>query len=506
MIERYRGSHSAGKAIGPEQARDERVDPRWNDHEAVATDRGRFLQAAIAGADKPSMNTSPLLLAASLLTACFEIPTIEEFEPPPLDLGTIDTWGPLAQFEPDVDDGGGSWGEGPTSLAGEGEPIDSGDIEPAPDPALDQLRLTEVLIDPMGKDGGPDSPEFIELINPGPLPVDLAGLRLTAKSWPILEGPELGLEGVELPVDGVLVIRRHADDVDPELAGVSVQGSVVFVAFLHSSGLRNGDGAVALGADASFADVLVYGAPASAPFDVGWLGDGAATPESGQALCRSTMSADHDDASDWSVCVPSPGSLDPAEPESGSESGTETADEGSDDGDEPLPIAEAAVQIVEVASNPPGPASDEKPWEYVELLNTSQNEVELAFARIGDDLDPGAPGIDPLVHVSGDGGCPSPTCLAPGRRALIVAQGYLGETGDALVLATDDSTLADGGLTNTEPVVLWDAFDTQVSTYRAWPDPSGDPLPADEQPLHRVDPLGLDEPANWESAPATPGL
>jgi hypothetical protein len=107
--------------------------------------------------------------------------------------------------------------------------------------------------------------------------------------------------------------------------------------------------------------------------------------------------------------------------------------------------------------------------------------------------------------VSGEGGCASPTCLAPGRRALIVAQGYLGEAGDALVLATDDSTIADGGLTNSEPVVLWDGFDALVTSYRIWPDPSGAPLPTDELPLHRVDPLGLDEPANWESAPATPG-
>lgn len=453
------------------------------------------------------MHTSPLLFTTLLCSACFEIPTLDEYVPPPPDLGMIDTWAPVASFEPDGDDGG-SWGEGPTSLTDGGGPPDGAGIEPAADPALDQLRITEVLIDPTGKDGGPDSPEFIELVNLGPLPVALAGLRITARSWPILDGVELGLEDVELPVDGVLVVRRHADDVDPDLGGVSVQGSVVFSVFLHDSGLRNGDGAVGIGPDESLADVLVYGAPPPSPFDTGWLGEPVTTPASGQSLCRSTMSGDHDDASDWSVCVPSPGSIDPDEPEGDdSDSGTDESDESSDsEGDEPLPIANGAIQIVEVSSNPPGPASDEKPWEYVEILNTSENEVELSFARISDDLDLGAPGIDPLAYVSGDGGCESATCLAPGRRALIVAQGYLGETADALVLATDDSTLADGGLTNTEPVVIWDAFDAMVSSYRAWPDPSGDPLPTDEQPLHRVDPLGLDEPANWESAPPTPGM
>jgi hypothetical protein len=460
------------------------------------------------------MHTSPLLLTASFstlfATACLEIPTLDEFVPPPPDLGTIDTWAPVASLEPDADDGG-SWGEGPTSLTEGGGPADSGAVDPMVDPALDQLRITEVLIDPSGKDGGPESPEFLELVNLGPSPVGLAGLRITARSWPILDGVELGLEGVELPVDGVLVIRRHADDVDPALGGVSVQGSLVFVAFLHDSGLRNGDGALGLGLDSALADVLVYGAPAPAPFDSGWLGEPVATPATGQSLCRSAMVGlvgDHDDASDWAACVPSPGSLEPVDldDEGGSDSSTDGSSDSSDtDVEEPLPIAIGALQIIEVASNPPGPATEEKPWEYVEILNTSENEVELSFVRISDDLEVGAPGLDPLAYVAGDGGCVSPTCLAPGRRALIVAEGYLGETADALVLATDDSTIADGGLTSTEPVVIWDAFDAAVSSYRAWPEPSGDPLPSDEQPLHRVDPTGLDEPANWESAPATPG-
>ncbi|MFV8756526.1 hypothetical protein ACNOYE_38770 [Nannocystaceae bacterium ST9] len=448
----------------------------------------------------------------ALTLACFEAPTLEEFTPPPPDLGTIDTWGPLGGLEPGAGapglDEGLTWAEGPSGLDGEGgeDPI----ADPA-DPALAQLRITEVLVDPPGKDGGPESPEFVELINPGPLPVDLGGLRIEAKSWPILDGLELGLEGVVLPVEGMLVIRRYADDVDASLAGVSVQGSLVFSAFLDDGGLRNGDGAIGLGSSASFDDVLVYGTLAESPFDLGWIGEGASTPDPSQALCRSPMSEDHDDASDWAPCEPSPGSIMGESDSGGSEgesgSGSES-DSGSDTGealDEPLPIAEAAVQIVEVQSNPPGPAAGEKSWEYVELLNVSENEVELEFARIGDDLGPDASGIDPLAHVSGEGGCASPTCLAPGRRALIVAQGYLGETGDALVLATDDSTIADGGLTNSEPLVLWDGFDALVTSYRIWLDPSGAPLPSDEQPLHRIDPLGVDEPANWTSAPATPG-
>lgn len=482
-----------------------------------------FLQGSAAAVDTSGMHARllvPTLVVTTLVPlgslACFEVPTLDEFEPPPPDLGSVETWGSLAGLDPGGSEGpdeGLTWGEGP----GEGPSDDDGpaDAVGVPgDPALGQLRISEVLIDPLGKDGGPESPEWVELVNPGPEPVALAGLRIDAASWPILDGVELGLGEVTLPVGGVLVVRRHASDVDPALAGVSVQGAQVFTSFLHGSGLRNADGRVAIGPSSSFADVLVYGAPSEPPFDTGWIGEAVATPEPGLSLCRSTIDAapldDHDDASDWAACMPSPGLLgDPGTPDEGEtgESG-ETGERGEESGEapiEPEPIAMGALVIVEVMSNPPGPAADEKPWEYVELINASANEVELAFVRIGDDPSPDAAGIDPLALVSGEGGCASPTCLAPGRRALIVAQGYLGETGEALVLATDDSTIADGGLTTTEPVVIWDGFDAMISSYRVWPDPSAAPLPSDEQPLHRADLLALDEPSSWSSSPATPG-
>ncbi len=141
------------------------------------------------------MDTAPLLLASLFATACFESPTLDDFVPPPADLGVdtvgVDTWGPLGNLDPAAPglDDGASWGEGPTTM---GSPAESGGIDPGPDPALDQLRLTEVRPDPAGKDGGPESPEYVELINLGPAPVDLGGLRIQALSWPILDGVELG--------------------------------------------------------------------------------------------------------------------------------------------------------------------------------------------------------------------------------------------------------------------------------------------------------------------------
>jgi len=55
-------------------------------------------------------------------------------------------------------------------------------------------------------------------------------------------------------------------------------------------------------------------------------------------------------------------------------------------------------------------------------------------------------------------------------------------------------------------VVIWDGLDSMISSYRLWPDPSAEPLPSDEQPLHRIDPLALDQPEGWFSAAPTPGL
>ncbi len=428
----------------------------------------------------------PILLALTSLTslACFEAPTLDELPPPPLaDLGGVDTWAELEDAgPPSGDDAPPSGGESPGA---ELEP----DLASEPvDPALAQLRIEEALVDPDGKDGGADSPEFLEISNPGPEPANLAGLRVEATSWPSLDSSELGLGALELGVGELLIIRRWATDVDPSLAAVELGDGVISTGFLHSGGLRNKDGVLGIEAGAMSIDQVVYGAdPAEAP--PGWTGPAVDAPGSGTSLCR-VEAVDHDNAEDWAHCPPSPGAL----------------EAGATGIPEPTPIPPGALQITEVSANPPGPSSEEKPYEYVEIVNTSENQLELSGCRIGDAPDIGAPGLDPLEYVSGDGGCASPTCLAPGFRAILVGQGYLGETGGALVLSTDDSTIADGGLTNTEPVVLWDASDAMISSYRLWPDPSGEPLPSDEQPLHRIDPLADDAPQSWISAPPSPGL
>ena len=162
--------------------------------------------------------------------------------------------------------------------------------------------------------------------------------------------------------------------------------------------------------------------------------------------------------------------------------------------------------IVQVLSNPPGPGSTEKYAEFVELENLGPGTVDLADWTIADSLAPDATGVDPLLYHSGDGGCVPNTCLAPGQRALIVGNLYNGDSGTALVLRTDDTTIANAGLGVVEPVVIRDGSAMLRSTYRAWPDPLVEPNPSlTESALQRADPSSADAPAAWTFATPSPG-
>lgn len=379
-----------------------------------------------------------------------------------------------------------------TSAGSSGTPpadTSGGPTEPTLD--LAALRLSEVLADPEGKDGGPSSPEFVEIAHVGDVGVALAGLVIRTRGWPELRAGDLGLADQTLHPGERLLVLHYASAADVPDPPVARQDGVLSAAFAAPGALRNADGGVVLG-DLSEApgDALIYGAPAEAPLDVPgtWDGPPAPAPASGEALCRLDPTIDTDQAGDWVACAPSPGVL-------------PVADETT--GEPPLP---AEVVIVEVLSNPPGPAALEKHAEYVELLNLGPGAVDLAAWTVSDALEPMASGSDPLVHVSGDGGCAPSTCLAPGRRALLVGGAYEGPVGDALVLATDDTSLANAGLGNTEPVVLRDGEGALRSTYRAWEEPLSAPDPATEEAaLTRVGPEAPDEPTNWHFTAPTPG-
>ncbi|MEE9386693.1 MAG: lamin tail domain-containing protein [Nannocystaceae bacterium] len=425
-------------------------------------------------------------------------------------------------------------------------------------PSVGGLRIVEIMPDPEGADGHPDGPEFVELLNTDDASLQLDALQLIVRSWPRLDATDLGLTGQELAPGQLLLIRRFSAGASTGGAAQLVDGALV-TSFTTSSGMKNADGGVLL-VDAADNDVdlVIYGAAQDAPHDdpSSWGGDPAPAPGSGQSLCREDPTLDTNAARDWSLCLPTPGSVPAvgdggdgddsegdsdtgagpegdggigsegeAEAGSGSEASAETGSEmGGTEAEEPgagngdtgdtgdtgntsqASQASGHIVIVEVLSNAPGPSSDEKRFEYVEILNADTLSIRLDGWTIADDANPAASGIDPLLPLTGDGGCGSAACLAPGFRAIIVGNTYAGPLGNGLVLVVDDTTLADGGLTSAEPVVLRDSAGSIISTYRVWDDPKAAPYPlSEENPVVRTDPDAPDEPMSWTFGVSTPG-
>jgi hypothetical protein len=355
-------------------------------------------------------------------------------------------------------------------------------------PVAQAWRITEVVADPEGTDGGASSPEWVELLNVGVAAQSVADLRVEATGWPVVDARVLGSPAIVIEPGGWLVVQRYAtaSDVPAAAQAPAALGGAWTLGFSSSGGLRNADGAV--GVDdglGAFADVVLWGAPQAAPFDDpgDWAGAPASAPGPGRSLCRLDADLDGDVAEDLGDCALTPG----APP--------------------PPPIADpGTVTIVEVLSNPVGASTSEGPLEFVELLNLGPGPVDLAGYVIADDPVAGATGTDPLLVAGGDGGCLPSSCLAAGRRALITGSGYAGAIGTALWLTTDDTTIANGGLTATEPVVLRDGDDLVVSSYRLWADPAAEPNPTTvEQALVRTAPEAADEPTGWTFATPTPG-
>jgi hypothetical protein len=359
------------------------------------------------------------------------------------------------------------------------------------------LQIAELHPDPDGKDGGAASPEFLELVHVGEAPLDLVGLEILARAWPTLRGDEIGLAGHILAPGERLLLLRFAEAGDVPKPAIAAIAGGLRVAFASAEGLRNADGGILLRTGDAIGDTLIHGAAQPAPWSSGlWNGEPAPAPGPGQSLCRASVT-DHDDASDWISCPPSPG----AAPDL--EDGSTTADESTGTTGEPLP---AEVAIMEVLSNPVGPGNLEKTAEFVEVMNLGPGTVDLGTWTIADDASETPTGADPLLYLAGDGGCEPATCLAPGQRALIVGNAYTGPTGVGLVLVTDDTTIANAGLGVHEPVVLRDASKVLRSTYRVWPDPLVMPDPAlTEEALVRDDPAAPDEPGAWSFAAPTPG-
>ena len=176
---------------------------------------------------------------------------------------------------------------------------------PGFDPSV--LQIAELHPDPDGKDGGPDSPEFLELVHVGEAPVELAELEIDARAWPTLRGEKLGLAGFTLAPGERLLLLRYADAGDLPEPPVAAFAGGLRVAFASDEGLRNADGGVLVRTGDLAGDLVIHGASQPAPWDAGaWEGEPAPAPGSGQSLCR-ISEVDHDDKSDWTICTPSPG-------------------------------------------------------------------------------------------------------------------------------------------------------------------------------------------------------
>jgi len=168
-----------------------------------------------------------------------------------------------------------------------------------------QLRIIRVVFDPDGVDGGPESPERLEILNLGAEAFPLDALHLEARSWPVVDAARLGLEGGWLESGATLRIDRWASGT----TGFTEDGvDSIHVGFSHGSGLRNVDGAALVGDGLDgISDLLHWGPELSpAPYDARSTGDawsgGPVQAETG-SLCRvDPWGPELDDASDWQDC------------------------------------------------------------------------------------------------------------------------------------------------------------------------------------------------------------
>lgn len=381
--------------------------------------------------------------------------------PPAANPGTtgVTTGATASGGTPPDDDGGGDAGE-----TG-GTPVT--DLGAVADPSSSQLRIWRVLADPEGKDGAPGNPEFVVVHNTGPGPASLIDVRVEATSWSSLQLDDGALGFTSLDKAQSLVIFRFSD---PTPAPMTLDPSM---SITTSSGLRNADGHVALvDASGEVVDLLVYGAASAEPHTAGWSGPPAPDPGADEALCRTDASAWA--ASAWTICPPSP-------------EGVVATEVGP-------------LRIVEVLAGGPGDLDDENIHEFIELVNTTSNDVELSSWRLEVDG-----GVEDIELIAGPGGCTPEPCLAANARMLVVHDLFADPSGGAGLAITSDGRLGSTGLDDTAQIRVLRPDGQVASSHRVWPDPTVDPRPgAVGQSLHRTAPDAPDSPQAWSMAAPSP--
>ncbi len=317
------------------------------------------------------------------------------------------------------------------------------------------LKINEVMSNPTVESTG----EFIEIINVGNDPVDVADLIVSdGDSDDVIQGYNSGT--TIIPGGGYGIV------LDPGYAGqYTIPGDAILLTVGNATignGLSTND-PISL----SEADGYVVIDEWTIPFDAG----------NGNSVERVDVLAGNVN-SNWVV------SCDP----DGHTGGAANCAAG-----EVAPNDASVLVITEVMAN----ALTEATGEFVEVWNNSASDVDLAGLVIEDEHT--VTGNTSSDTLEGFGG--GDTVLPAGGYALIVDPNYTGlyiVPGDTILMTTGDSTIGNG-LGNSDAVTLYDIDgSTVISTY-SWPADYGDGVS-----VERIDNSAGDLETNW--APSTCGI
>ena len=354
------------------------------------------------------------------------------------------------RIAPDAGDEPGTWVPSPCSLS-PGAPNCAAAVDPEP---TQTLVITEVMANPIDEGTG----EFVEILNMGESPIDLAGLLLSDGDAddiiePWHDAPTL------LPVGAYAVVldRDFADEyvIPPEAIRVTIDDRRIGNALSTNDpvSLRNPDG--------ELIGTYAY------PFN----------PGNGRSAEMIDASAG-DIATNWvAATCEAPPFASPGAPNCAAGGGVN-------------PVGLTLV-INEVMANP----HDEDTGEFIELFNFGPEPVDAADLQIDD-----GDAVDRLVPVAG-----ADSMVPPGAYAVILDPEYAGEYAipDAAILLEPTNTTLGSGLATNDPITLR-ASDgvTVISTF-------GHPFnPGNGVSVERVDDRG-DVPGNWVASPcasrASPG-
>jgi len=346
----------------------------------------------------------------------------------------------------------GNWGPAPCGYSPgaencAGQPVSTG--------TQILVGINEIMANPTDESSG----EFIELLNSGSDPVDLAGYVISdGDSSDTLAGWQGG--------STVLGAGQYGVVLDPDYAGgYTIPTGALLLTVASTSTLGNGlanNDPISLTTPNGLQVVDSYTHPFNA-------GDGHSVEKVDPGLI--------DLASNFvtSTCA------------SGSSPGAPNC--VTQDGTTPTDVAD--LFITEVMSN----ALDEDTGEFVEIFNFGDDPVDLAGFRLSD-----GDKEEPLQALSAGGNTVVPSL----GYAVVLDAEYVGQysiPGDAVLLTTDDTTIGSGLSTN-DPITLRAPTGAKVLASYSFPFNPGNGVSAE-----RVDIFVGDVEQNWVASPcnASPG-